>query len=64
SGKDFLTAPLINHFWLRRWLAQVTDEKARERVRHEISLLIDEERHRSYFPLTFKATLVAGTAEE
>lgn len=64
SGNDFLASPLIKYLWLRRWLAQVTNEEARERVRQEIKRLIDKERHSSYFPLTFKATLVSGTTEE
>src|SRR5713226_5168084 len=59
SGEQFLNSPLITDFLLPNWL-QIVPETARERVVHELQLIIDEERHDGEFALTLKATLVTG----
>lgn len=59
SGEEFLNSPLITDFLLPGWLSSVP-EAARGRVQEELARIIDEERHSGEFPLTMKATLVAG----
>ena len=59
SGEAFLNSPLIQDFLLPSWLQSIP-EGAREKVRDELSRIIDEERHAGEFALTLKATLVVG----
>lgn len=59
SGEEFLNSPLINDFLLPGWLRSVP-EAAQGRVQEELARIIDEERHSGEFPLTMKATLIAG----
>lgn len=59
SGEDFLKAPLVADFLMKGWLQSIPDS-LQARVAHEISLLINEERHNAEFLLTVKATLLVG----
>ena len=59
SGAEFLNSPLITDFLLPGWLNSI-DTAMQEKVRDELKLIIDEERHAGEFSLTLKATLVAG----
>jgi hypothetical protein len=59
SGEDFLNSPLVADFLLKGWLGSIP-ENWRSRVEHEISGLINEERHSAEFSLTVKATLAVG----
>jgi hypothetical protein len=59
SGEQFLEAPLISDFLIQDWLASVP-ESLRLQVSHELSRLINEERHEAEFALSMKATLVFG----
>ncbi len=59
SGEQFVNSPLIIDFLLPRWWKSVP-EAAQEKVRNELSRIIDEERHSGPFALTLKATLVVG----
>jgi ubiquinone/menaquinone biosynthesis C-methylase UbiE len=59
SGSEFLNSPLITDFLLPNWLESIPKE-TQQQVRHELSRIIDEERHAGEFVLTLKATLVMG----
>ena len=59
SGDKFLNSPLVSEFLMKDWLACVP-EAWRVKVSHEISRLINEERHEAEFALSVKATLVVG----
>jgi ubiquinone/menaquinone biosynthesis C-methylase UbiE len=59
SGEKFLNSPLIADFLLPVWLESIP-EVERARVAHELTRIIDEERHSGQFTLTLKATLVTG----
>ena len=62
SGEQFLNAPLVSEFLMQQWLALVP-ENERADLFHEISRLINEERHEAEFALSVKATLVIGQKE-
>ena len=62
SGEQFLSSPLVAEFLMREWLALVP-ESERADLFHEISRLINEERHEAEFALSVKATLVVGQKE-
>ena len=62
SGEQFLSSPLVAEFLMRQWLALVPEEQ-RADLFHEISRLINEERHEAEFALSVKATLVVGQKE-
>jgi ubiquinone/menaquinone biosynthesis C-methylase UbiE len=62
SGEQFLTSPLVSEFLMQQWLALVP-ENERTDLFHEISRLINEERHEAEFGLSVKATLVVGQKE-
>ncbi len=59
SGEQFLNSPLVSEFLMQNWLASVPDE-SKEKVKRELTRLINEERHEAEFALSVKATLVAG----
>ncbi|HYX30431.1 MAG TPA: class I SAM-dependent methyltransferase [Pyrinomonadaceae bacterium] len=59
SGAEFLNSPLITDFLLPVWLQSIPDDQ-QQKVRHELTRIIDEERHAGEFALTLKATLVLG----
>ncbi len=59
SGAEFLNSPLINDFLLPAWLQSIP-EAMQQKVRDELTRLIDEERHAGEFALTLKATLIVG----
>ena len=60
SGREFLDAPLVEHFLLGRWLDTLPDEEARARVLEEVERIIDEDRYEGDFSLSVKATIVVG----
>jgi ubiquinone/menaquinone biosynthesis C-methylase UbiE len=60
TGEEFLTAPLVRDFLLKDWLEPLADPGSHERVLASISELIDDERHKSDFALSVKATIVIG----
>jgi len=60
SGTEFLNAPLVKDFLLRRWFEPIANEEIHARVLAEIKRIIDEERHDGEFALSIKATLVVG----
>ena len=60
SAEEFLSAPLVRHFLLGRWLEPLPDDGAREEVLGEVARIIDDERHDSDFTLSVKATIVVG----
>ncbi len=62
SGEQFLGSPLVAEFLMQQWLALVP-ENERADLFHEISRLINEERHEAEFALSVKATLVVGQKE-
>jgi ubiquinone/menaquinone biosynthesis C-methylase UbiE len=62
SGEQFLGSPLVSEFLMQQWLALVP-ENQRAGLFHEISRLINEERHEAEFALSVKATLVVGQKE-
>ncbi len=62
SGEQFLSSPLVAEFLMQQWLALVP-ENERADLFHEISRLINEERHEAEFALSVKATLVVGQKE-
>jgi len=64
SGGEFLSAPLVSHFLLARWLEALPDEEARAAVLREVERIIDEDRHETEFSLSIKATVVVGTKSE
>lgn len=59
SGEQFLNSPLVAEFLMPAWLALVP-EKTRADLSHEISRIINDERHEAEFALSVKATLVVG----
>ena len=59
SGEQFLNSPLVAEFLMPAWLALVPEDMRTE-LSHEISRLINEERHEAEFALSVKATLVVG----
>jgi ubiquinone/menaquinone biosynthesis C-methylase UbiE len=59
SGEQFLKSPLVAEFLMPAWLALVPEDKTAD-LSHEISRLINEERHEAEFALSVKATLVVG----
>ena len=59
SGEQFLNSPLVSEFLMPAWLALVPEDMRAE-LFHEISRLINEERHEAEFALSVKATLVVG----
>ena len=62
SGEQFLNSPLVAEFLMEQWLALVPKDE-RADLFHEISRLINEERHEAEFALSVKATLVVGQKE-
>ena len=60
SGEDFLNAPLITDFLLKRWLESLPEEINQEQVSKEIAQIIDAERQDMDFALSVKATLIIG----
>jgi ubiquinone/menaquinone biosynthesis C-methylase UbiE len=60
SGEDFLNAPLITDFLLKRWLESLPEEISQEQVSKEIARIIDAERQDMDFALSVKATLIVG----
>lgn len=64
SGEKFLSAPLISHFLLGRWLELLPDEEARAAALREVERIIDDERQESEFSLSVKATMVVGRKAE
>jgi ubiquinone/menaquinone biosynthesis C-methylase UbiE len=60
SGEDFLNAPLITDFLLKRWLETLPEEISQEQVSKEIARIIDAERQDMDFSLSVKATLIVG----
>jgi len=59
SGSEFLNSPLITEFLLPNWLESIP-AGAQQKVRDELTRIIDAERHAGEFVLTLKATLVIG----
>jgi len=59
SGAEFLNSPLITDFLLPTWMQPIPGA-VQDKVKHELGLIIDEERHAGEFALTLKATLVVG----
>jgi ubiquinone/menaquinone biosynthesis C-methylase UbiE len=60
SGEEFLNAPLITDFLLKRWLETLPEEIGLESVLKEIARIIDAERQDMNFSLSVKATVVVG----
>src|SRR5215210_4744096 len=58
SGEEFLNAPLITDFLLKRWLETLPEEIDRGSVLKEIAGIIDAERQDMNFSLSVKATVV------
>jgi ubiquinone/menaquinone biosynthesis C-methylase UbiE len=63
SGEEFLNAPLITDFLLKRWLETLPEEIGLERVLKEIERIIDAERQDMNFSLSVKATTIVGRKE-
>ena len=59
TGEQFLNSPLVSEFLMQEWLATVPEEP-RNKLTHELTRLINEERHEAEFALSVKATLVLG----
>lgn len=60
SGEEFLNAPLITDFLLKRWLETLPEEISMAKVTAEIARIIDAERDDMDFALTVKATVIVG----
>jgi hypothetical protein len=60
SGEEFLNAPLITDFLLKRWLESLPAEISLADVSKEIERIIDAERQDMDFTLSVKATVIAG----
>jgi ubiquinone/menaquinone biosynthesis C-methylase UbiE len=60
SGEEFLNAPLITDFLLKRWLESLPEEISLADVSKEIERIIDAERQDMDFTLSVKATVIAG----
>lgn len=60
AGEEFLNAPLITDFLLKRWLETLPEEIPAAKVTAEIARIIDVERQDMDFALTVKATVVVG----
>lgn len=60
SGEDFLNAPLITDFLLKRWLETLPEDIPMTNVISEIERIIDVERQDIDFVLSVKATVVVG----
>ena len=60
SGEEFLNAPLITDFLLKRWLETLPQEIPAVKVTAEIAKIIDIERQDMDFALTVKATVIVG----
>jgi ubiquinone/menaquinone biosynthesis C-methylase UbiE len=60
SGEEFLNAPLITDFLLKRWLETLPEEIGLESILKEIARVIDAERQDMNFSLSVKATIIVG----
>lgn len=60
SGEEFLNAPLVTDFLLKRWLESLPEEISQADVSKEIARIIDAERQDMDFALSIKATVVTG----
>lgn len=60
DGQTFISAPLIETFFLGEWLAAFPDAATRESVKRELISLIERERQERDFDVSIKATLLVG----
>ncbi len=60
DSRAFFEAPLVDDFFLEDWLAVISDQETRRRVRRQLGKTIDRERHDMDFDVSIKATLVIG----
>jgi ubiquinone/menaquinone biosynthesis C-methylase UbiE len=60
DAQAFLTAPLIENYYLPRWLALLPDEEARYEVLEALARIIDRERQGMDFDVSIKATIIIG----
>jgi SAM-dependent methyltransferase len=60
SGEEFLNAPLISDFLMKRWLESLPEEISLTSVLQEIERIIDAERQDMNFSLSVKATVIVG----
>lgn len=59
NGAEFINSPLVADFLLPSWLAFLDDEE-QERVRRELTQIIDDNAEDLTFRFTVKATLFNG----
>ncbi len=60
DAQTFLTAPLIEKYYLPVWLTMLPDEEARNDVREALVRIIDRERQGMDFDVSIKATILIG----
>lgn len=60
TARQFLTAPLIEDFFLDKWMEILPDQQTADRVYRAIERIIDRERHGQQFDFSIKATLIYG----
>jgi len=60
DAASFFNSPMIETEFLDDWLAILPDPETRQRVKEEMSELIDRERHSMDFDVSIKATLIIG----
>ncbi|MFN9740659.1 MAG: hypothetical protein ACK562_01000, partial [Acidobacteriota bacterium] len=60
TATDFFDSPLIRLPFLEQWLGILPNDEVRDRVRSQISSIIDRERNGGDFETSIKATLITG----
>jgi ubiquinone/menaquinone biosynthesis C-methylase UbiE len=60
DAASFFSSPLIETEFIDDWFAFLPDPETRERVKNEMSKIIDRERHSMDFDVSIKATLIIG----
>lgn len=60
SGEEVFQSPLIEDYFLDRWLAFLPTEATRRRVIRKMIQIINREHRSSYFEVSVKATLLVG----
>jgi ubiquinone/menaquinone biosynthesis C-methylase UbiE len=60
DAQAFLTAPLIEKYYLPIWLSMLPDEEARNDVREALVRIIDRERQGMDFDVSVKTTILIG----
>ncbi len=59
NAEEFMEAPLIQDIFLDSWLS-IVPESERDKVKREIVMIIERERHDERFDISIKATLIKG----